>query len=348
MPLGRAERREIADIVSIVGSFDDIERPSPALEAVVPRLQRLLRADYGVAYRAAPAEETGWRVDWFLSHSDDGRAPFLAPLRRFIAKTPGTFCWYDAAHPAPSDRNVIRIPSQEVPEKELLEAPMMQKVFAPLGMERYDQMRVLLCDGSTLMAWFGGVRRERFTVRETAALRALIPSVRTRLLLERRLSKVELMERGLVAALEMLPSAAFLMARSGELVHANAVGRSLLDHAEGALLPRLRAFARGTATDPLVTRAPVRARGIPEHVLLTLASPSGDRASRLARARERWAITARQLDVLALVVQGDANKAIAEKLRCAVITVEVHVSAILAKAGVDSRTELVAKFWTTL
>jgi DNA-binding NarL/FixJ family response regulator len=48
------------------------------------------------------------------------------------------------------------------------------------------------------------------------------------------------------------------------------------------------------------------------------------------------------LDRLAL---GDSNKDIAAQLGCTESTVEVHVSALLKKAGVDSRSKLIARYW---
>lgn len=53
-------------------------------------------------------------------------------------------------------------------------------------------------------------------------------------------------------------------------------------------------------------------------------------------------LTARQVDVLALIQQRMTNEEIAQRLVLSVRTVEHHVSAILAKLGVQSRTEAAA------
>lgn len=60
-----------------------------------------------------------------------------------------------------------------------------------------------------------------------------------------------------------------------------------------------------------------------------------------AALRER-AVTRREADVLALVVEGRANREIAERLFLSPRTVEKHVERLLAKTGVDRRAELVA------
>lgn len=55
------------------------------------------------------------------------------------------------------------------------------------------------------------------------------------------------------------------------------------------------------------------------------------------------ALTPREEEVLALVAEGLANKAIAKRLELSEHTVKFHLSALLAKFGVSSRTELVVK-----
>jgi len=54
-------------------------------------------------------------------------------------------------------------------------------------------------------------------------------------------------------------------------------------------------------------------------------------------------LTPRELDVLALMVEGMTNPEIAEKLIVSKSTVKFHVSSILSKLNVASRTEAVAK-----
>ena len=60
-------------------------------------------------------------------------------------------------------------------------------------------------------------------------------------------------------------------------------------------------------------------------------------------AAERWHLTPRQVQVLDLVTRGFTNALIAEELRIRQGTVEFHLSAIFDKAGVESRTMLVAR-----
>ena len=51
-------------------------------------------------------------------------------------------------------------------------------------------------------------------------------------------------------------------------------------------------------------------------------------------------LTPRQLDVLALLLQGESNKAIARSLSISVETVKEHVAAVLHRLGVSSRAKI--------
>lgn len=62
-------------------------------------------------------------------------------------------------------------------------------------------------------------------------------------------------------------------------------------------------------------------------------------AERLAERAAFQALTARELEVLALIVRGLSNKDIARVLAANEFTIKAHVRNILAKLGVESRTE---------
>lgn len=67
----------------------------------------------------------------------------------------------------------------------------------------------------------------------------------------------------------------------------------------------------------------------------------------LDEARDRWQLTTRQARVLELIARGSANKEIAAALGCSTKGVESHLTTLFRKAGVDSRTALVARLWDT-
>ncbi len=115
---------------------------------------------------------------------------------------------------------------------------------------------------------------------------------------------------------------------------AGARGLLFRDAAPGALLAALQAVARGlTVFDPALS--PAR---------------STTRAAALPTSPE--ALTPREREVLALLAEGLSNKAIADRLAISEHTAKFHVNAVLAKLGVQRRTEAVVRAarlgWVTL
>jgi DNA-binding NarL/FixJ family response regulator len=63
---------------------------------------------------------------------------------------------------------------------------------------------------------------------------------------------------------------------------------------------------------------------------------------RLAIVRRRWRLTTRQVQVLARVVFGVHNSAIAAELGIVERTVRMHITGILNRSRCDSRAQLIA------
>jgi NarL family two-component system response regulator LiaR len=106
-------------------------------------------------------------------------------------------------------------------------------------------------------------------------------------------------------------------------VRAGAAGYLLKDVQPAELVRAIRIVDRGEA----LLHPAVAAR-----VLRELAGDG-------ARAERHELLTARELEVLALVARGRANKAIAFELGCAEKTVKTHVGNILGKLGLSDRTQ---------
>ena len=106
------------------------------------------------------------------------------------------------------------------------------------------------------------------------------------------------------------------------MIGAGAVGYLLKEEAPGVIVAAVRATARGESlwTAEQVTRA----RHWQEEV------------------KERWEhLTEREREALLLVVVGHSNKQIAREMRISEKTVEYHVTNILGKLGVGSRSEAI-------
>lgn len=142
-------------------------------------------------------------------------------------------------------------------------------------------------------------------------------------------------------ALEAIQSPAFVVRRPGIVLIANERGRALL-----ASLPDGALSLLGVGSPP--QRGPVRFAipSAPDHVILVIHDLEQDARARLATVTRRWGLTPRQSAVLELVAQGESNRAVAARLGCSEKTVELHVSALLAKTRCASRSQLVASFWT--
>jgi len=67
------------------------------------------------------------------------------------------------------------------------------------------------------------------------------------------------------------------------------------------------------------------------------------RGERLSTRANPGGLTARELEILALVAQGLRNADIARRLFVSPKTVDHHVSAVLGKLGVSSRTRAAAR-----
>jgi DNA-binding NarL/FixJ family response regulator len=84
-----------------------------------------------------------------------------------------------------------------------------------------------------------------------------------------------------------------------------------------------------------------RRSGIPADALLSALGPDPPTARRTAPEPVEEPLTARELEVLALLAEGLPNKAIAARLAISDQTVKFHVAAIIGKLGVSNRTEAV-------
>jgi DNA-binding CsgD family transcriptional regulator len=154
------------------------------------------------------------------------------------------------------------------------------------------------------------------------------------------------------ALLEAANAAAFILDDDGSIAMANARGRTL-EASEKRLLPFL-ALAPATPPSELATWSLGSLRGWRRRFvdeggeacsLVVVECVEAALDETVARSVEEWGLTTRQAYVLRYVLDGMSNKEIADRTRLAVRTVEVHITAILVKASVDSRARLIAKTW---
>jgi DNA-binding NarL/FixJ family response regulator len=118
--------------------------------------------------------------------------------------------------------------------------------------------------------------------------------------------------------------------------------RARFDRDPAAAREALVSAARGL--DPSARRTVLSGVSREGALLIVFAAPAVDlRAKRLETIVARYELTPRQAEVLRMLVRGASNRAIAGSLDCAERTVEIHVTAILAKLDVESRSAAVAR-----
>lgn len=337
-------RRQVEELGRELDRFG--ERSVPALRWFVSDLAKLLGAEAGVAY-ALSRQGDGWALDFMHTQ---GVTPARATkvFTEALAKRGDTPALYAPAAPQPKQRNRAAVARRGVRQTKLHGTAAHQAASA-VGLGDKDVLRVLVCDGPMMLAWVGGYRDQRFDGAEQAILQALVPQLRRRLQLERKLAAYDRHVAVLDHVLDALPAPAFIARRSGHIEFVNAAGHQLLERGAS----RLRAaIARAIAEQPHgvdyqvtpVARAS-SACDTPE-LFLVLRALGPESARFLHHWAADWRLTPRQSETLQHLVTGDSNAVIAAKLGCALRTAELHVTALLRKSGCDSRAELIARFWT--
>ncbi|MBX3208901.1 MAG: helix-turn-helix transcriptional regulator [Labilithrix sp.] len=271
-------------------------------------------------------------------------APFQAAFSRVVRRQPVSFTNWNAVCPEPEQRNRAVSVVELLGWEGLRAPPVYVEAVAPHGLGDRDQLRALVCDGPSLLGWVGAFRPTPFTAREVRLFDSLVPALQQRLSMERQLEDAPAVLAMLGAALEAIPGAAYVI-RGRSIAHANAMGRAVLDADPVVRRSELLAFVDGHRREG-VSVMPIASRGSAEHVLVVDRRSRADTSAALRDAQLRWGLTPRQLEVLGELVRGEPNKTIAVTLGCSERTVEIHVTALLRKAGSSSRSELVARFWT--
>ena len=326
--------RRIDEVARALGTVRDGE--GPGLRTALPELRALLESDVAVTYGITPTPE-GIQLEYVWARGVDV-TKLATGFQEILRRTP-RFGYYDPFCPEPSQRNrVDRRPS--VPSH----GEGIRRLYAGAGLLDKEQLRVLLCEGDSLLAWIGTMRAGSYGAGEQDILGRLVEPLRRRALLDRHLAQAPAALQLLGAAMEAIGAPAYLL-RRGTIVHANASGRARLASDRGGTLELLRAHLDGRATGGY-TLTRHQGPGLGDHVLAVAARPRTDPAPRAAALAARWGLTPAQERVLALVATGASNKAVAASLRCAESTVEFHLTTLLARTECEGRAALVARFWS--
>lgn len=308
-------------------------------------LERLRAAfDARVASRYLPERERdGWSIQSIdveagsRSRSEAIRRHVAPAIQEQLNGSP----FYNPLKPAMPQRNRALLLS-DVTTATGRSVASIAEYMSKLRLAHHDQIRVLVCDDSHLLSWLGVLGDQTFDKTDREALQSVVPALANRLRFDQLVHDAAHATATLEATLDAMQVPCFVLHASGRVLEANAAGRSLCD-----LNPGLKAQLASVPGHPdsSFQLHPVRVRGVPARYVVTLRGRSQSASSRLAERASRWRLTERQTTVLGWLVQGLANKDIASRLNIVLGTVELHVSAILRKARVDSRTALIAAYW---
>jgi DNA-binding CsgD family transcriptional regulator len=337
--LSRRDAARVHDLRDMLGRYRPAARA--IADAFIHELEPLLEAEMALTMRPV-AGELGWSLDFLYATRNVG------PFREMMTDLGGGWSPFQPTTPKPLRNRALR---PKVIHRDLILNPpspayreMLERV-SRLGYRLHDELGMSVCDGDVLLAWFGFSRPAAFGRRELAILDALASSLRARMLLEHQVGHHVATFAMLEAALEAIPTAAFVV-RGASIAHANATGRLLLDRDRAAIVADLRASVRAQAAATPFAISPVESAGMGS-ISLALRRPAegSDLQARLGAFATTYRLTPRQRDVLALLVRGYSNKTIAERIGVTEATVEEHVTSLLRKTAGDSRATVVAKYW---
>jgi DNA-binding CsgD family transcriptional regulator/PAS domain-containing protein len=358
-------------LADLRGSIYTLQPGAAVLPLLMGALREGLGAERMVAYGVDVAPEQYQASFCHGSGFPQPDGELLETLNGFLQQQPNPWGYYDPARPPEAQRNRALhfrpmeqaqaeaplygdareeawgrlgiAPEEQTRVRERVGAGTLT-LYRRLGMEQMFQLRALVCEHQALLAWVGALRSEPFTSREQQLLQELMPSLERRLTLELKLREAGLLGSALEAALEALGQPAYITTATGRVVHANRVGQSRTSRSTQYVAETVRRHVRGdTPVDATITA--LRVPGLATHYLVVNRNANAQTSARVRMLAERWGLTARESEVLEHITQGASNKAIAARLGCAERTVEVHVTHVLSKAQVESRSALIAKFF---
>lgn len=362
-PLNSRDQRLLGDLRA---RLDTVEPGVDVLPALVDALREALHAERGLAYGVDIGPER-YQVSYLhVSGFSMTQEAAHAYLDGFVGTRRDAWGYFNPACPQPSQRNrelQFQAPGTDAaplppPQDERhtlwktlgITAEEQAQVRSTIGgflqgcgLDRMMFLRVLVCDGPALLGWVGAMRSEPFEARELSLMRELIPSLRRRLALDSRLREAGMLHAALEVALESLGQAAYVVVSTGRVAFANSLGRARLEQDAGLVADALKRHLRGEPLGVEMSLTPLRIAGAPAYYLAIAQGQPVQALARVHTLSSGWGLTAREMEVLGRLVHGESNKAIALQLGCAERTVEVHVTRILAKAQVESRSALIAK-----
>ncbi len=342
--MAKASKSDTERARAIVAELDVLRLDQPsAITTMLGSMRELLELDGMLC--TTPVERTsGWGVDRFDVDNIPNPTKFRHLTLQYLQHAPRRIGWFDPVRPESEQRNLAFDLGELCTPEEHKASRGYREVLLPIGLHRHHVIRSLICDGGSLLAWFGGFSASAIDRRQRELLNTLVPTLRRRLATEQRLGAVARTSAALEAALEQLGVPAFVVGSNGRVHESNEPGRLLLQTRRSEVSQAVRAALAKKASPLEFELTRLGMAGTSEHWLAVLRSKTSSVriTQAVARACTRFKLSPRQKDVLALVVQGESNATIATTLGVTERAVELHISAMLERAGVENRASLVS------
>lgn len=341
--MGRAGSRSGARLRALLDDLEVLRPDSPSgIAAAIAELRQLSGVEAIVCYSPVPST-TGWVIERFIAENLPNATRFRTLLASHLARCTETFGWFDPYRPEPEQRNVLVDLRELVPADQLETSRAYLDVLRPLRLHRHHVTRALLCEGEMLVAWFGVLHPTSLTREQRAIFEAALPVLCRRVGIERQIEVAPLVSAALDAVLEHIAAPAFVVSSGGRIFEVNEAGRVILATRRAEVASAIVATLAGKRAAIAMELTPLESRGAPDHWLVVIRTPTADSraAQAVARVAARLELTRRQREVLARVVTGETNAAIAKALSITERAVEQHVTALFDRTAVDSRSALV-------
>jgi DNA-binding CsgD family transcriptional regulator len=313
-----------------------------AMARVVAPIRELLEVDT-VLVISPVLQAGGFGVERFHCSGSAAAGELEQLFTDFFVDAPARYAWYNAAEPERWQRNRVIDALDLTCEHELAQSTVYERVLRPAALHRSRQPRILLCEGPTLLGWFGAFHDGPVESRHRAMLQRLCEPVRKRLALDRKLGVIARQQAALDATLGELAQPALILDAAGHILEMNAAGRALLASDRDGVVEGVTSAVHGRPSRLPLDLVRLKEPGTPT-TWLALARGASDApiATMIESASVRWGLSSRQREVLTHVVGGASNISIALARGVSQRAVEMQVSTLLARAGVATRGALVA------
>ena len=309
----------------------------------LPELREALGFD-AMIYLQPIERAAGWVCEAFEADGVANPVRMRRACTEYFEATAQPIPWLDLRHPPENQANRAIDLQALVGSERYRNSSLYGRIIAPTELAEHFVARLLVCEGSNLLAWICGFSQDAITVAQLESFTRVASPVGERVRIERLLGNAPRVRAALEETLQQIGAPALLVDERLRVLEMNRAARELLSTRREDVLTSIAAVRARKAPALPFTITLVSANGQPEQFLAVMRPRSAESRMSLSvtLSANRWKLTQRQAEVLRLLVRGDSNAQIATALAISPRAAELHIAAVFERAGVDSRPELVA------